>query len=360
MLADKISTLRKKHGLSQEAFAEQLDVSRQAVSKWESGSTFPEIDKIVRMSEMFGVTTDYLLKDAPNEHSEIPEEKGTVCDDDPVIIGSDTCEDSCENEPKESGHTRRVTVGELSDYISGVRKNAFVLALSVLLCIVSPALLIFLLGASEYPGIAGFAISQEMAVAFGVALLLLVVAVATAGFILVGLSDKKLEAVEAMSLGGENDDTFAMLSAESARCERPFAVCLVIGIVLCILSPLPLIFFSVAKFSGFHVLCSVAALLAIVAVGVFLIVCVCTVKERYDEFLNGRKAEETTSRTKTRKAKMFDAIEDVYWIGVTAAYLVWSFASMKWHITWIIWVIAALAWAAIDSIFDAFNDTKDK
>lgn len=61
-ISDKISILRKEKGLSQEALAEQLGVSRQSVSKWESGAALPDTDKIIAMSELFGVSTDYILK----------------------------------------------------------------------------------------------------------------------------------------------------------------------------------------------------------------------------------------------------------------------------------------------------------
>ncbi len=61
-ISEKITNLRKEKGLSQEAFAEALGVSRQSVSKWESGSALPDTDKIIAMSELFGVSTDYLLK----------------------------------------------------------------------------------------------------------------------------------------------------------------------------------------------------------------------------------------------------------------------------------------------------------
>lgn len=62
-VSEKIYKLRKENNLSQEAFAEKLGVSRQSVSKWESGDVLPDSDKIILMSEIFGVTTDYLLKD---------------------------------------------------------------------------------------------------------------------------------------------------------------------------------------------------------------------------------------------------------------------------------------------------------
>lgn len=66
-IADKIIKLRKEKGLSQEAFAEALGVSRQSVSKWESGGALPDTDKIIAMSELFGVSTDYLLKEDVSE-----------------------------------------------------------------------------------------------------------------------------------------------------------------------------------------------------------------------------------------------------------------------------------------------------
>ena len=63
ILADKIMTLRKKTGWSQEELAAQLNVSRQSVSKWEGAQSIPDMDKVVQMSRLFGVTTDFLLKD---------------------------------------------------------------------------------------------------------------------------------------------------------------------------------------------------------------------------------------------------------------------------------------------------------
>ncbi|MCI8502060.1 MAG: helix-turn-helix transcriptional regulator [Oscillospiraceae bacterium] len=61
-LADRIQTLRKAKGISQEELADQVGVSRQAVSKWESEQSTPDLEKIIAMSGFFGVTTDYLLK----------------------------------------------------------------------------------------------------------------------------------------------------------------------------------------------------------------------------------------------------------------------------------------------------------
>ena len=61
ILGEKIIALRKRMNWSQEELAEKLDISRQSVSKWEVGATIPDLDKILKMSDIFGVSTDYLL-----------------------------------------------------------------------------------------------------------------------------------------------------------------------------------------------------------------------------------------------------------------------------------------------------------
>ena len=62
-LSEKLFALRKKSGLSQEQLAEQINVSRQAISKWESGQSVPESDKLLAISQYFNVTLDYLMKE---------------------------------------------------------------------------------------------------------------------------------------------------------------------------------------------------------------------------------------------------------------------------------------------------------
>ena len=71
--AEKLITLRKSRELTQEQLAEQLNVSRQSISKWESGQAMPDLDRVVRMSELFGVSTDSLLKDTPEPDRSVHE-----------------------------------------------------------------------------------------------------------------------------------------------------------------------------------------------------------------------------------------------------------------------------------------------
>ncbi len=72
-LSEKLYTLRKKSGLSQEQLAEQLSVSRQAISKWESGTSVPESDKLIVISDYFKVSLDYLLKE--DDEQQVASEK---------------------------------------------------------------------------------------------------------------------------------------------------------------------------------------------------------------------------------------------------------------------------------------------
>lgn len=69
---EKLQKLRKERGWSQEELANRITVSRQAVSKWELGTAVPDTDNIVQLSELFGVTTDYLIKDGLDSDEDIP------------------------------------------------------------------------------------------------------------------------------------------------------------------------------------------------------------------------------------------------------------------------------------------------
>lgn len=77
ILADKIIEERKKNGWTQEDLAQKLGVSRQSVSKWESAGAIPDLKKIIQLADLFGVRTDYLLKDEVEK-----ENTETICDTD--------------------------------------------------------------------------------------------------------------------------------------------------------------------------------------------------------------------------------------------------------------------------------------
>ena len=124
ILADKISRLRKRNGWSQEELAERMDVSRQAVSKWESAQTVPDLEKILQLSALFGVTTDYLLKD------EIEDEERTDA------ASTDTA-------------VKTITIEEANAYLAQRKRASLLIATATFLCILSPSVLIVLSMLSE-------------------------------------------------------------------------------------------------------------------------------------------------------------------------------------------------------------------
>ncbi|MBR2929052.1 MAG: helix-turn-helix transcriptional regulator [Oscillospiraceae bacterium] len=74
-LTSKIISLRKQHGMTQEELAERLNVSRQAISRWETGTAMPDAMNILALSRLFGVTTDYLLYDDYESNRNLPAAK---------------------------------------------------------------------------------------------------------------------------------------------------------------------------------------------------------------------------------------------------------------------------------------------
>lgn len=74
-LGEKIQKLRKQRGLSQEALAEKVTVTRQTISKWELGQSLPDLDFIAQLSDIFNVSSDYLIKDEMTEPDELPYKK---------------------------------------------------------------------------------------------------------------------------------------------------------------------------------------------------------------------------------------------------------------------------------------------
>lgn len=169
ILADKIILLRKKCGWSQEQLAEQLDISRQSVSKWESGMSIPDLDKIVKLSVLFEVSTDYLLKD--ELEIETPSE-GMVT---------------------ECNEARIVTVEEANTYMDLVKKVSIKIAFSVGLFVLAVIPLIILGGISEYKAVG---LTEDMAGGYGCAILLVLVVIGLVPLILNSMKLEKYEFLE--------------------------------------------------------------------------------------------------------------------------------------------------------------------
>lgn len=319
ILADKIIDLRKKNGWSQEELAEQLGISRQTVSKWEGAQSVPDMGRVVQMSTLFGVSTDYLLKD----DMELPEPTAGAQPEAPE---------------------RSVNMEEANEFLRVKAVNARCVALGVLLCVLSPVCLILLGGAQSY-GLLG--LSEAQTTGLGLAVLLLMVGGAVALFVTSAVRVSPYAWLEEESV----DTLYGVDGMVKERREqyRPrFTLQLTLGIVLCVLSAVP-IFLSVMLYGeqeGFAHVLSVALTLALVAVGVWLIIRSSMVWGAFQQLL---EEGDYTRASKENKRKLAP-FNGVYWGLVTAGYLAWSFLSGGWNRTWIVWPVAGVAYGAIFGI----------
>ena len=139
LLSEKIMSLRKRNGWSQEELAQQLGVSRQSVSKWESMAAMPDIQKIMAMSELFGVSTDYLLKD---EMEDLPA-TATSLDSAEPSNESATPESSSQTNEKDSYSSTKIKVSldRATEYLDTTVKTSRTTAFAIMLFILGPAIL---------------------------------------------------------------------------------------------------------------------------------------------------------------------------------------------------------------------------
>ncbi|MBO4837817.1 MAG: helix-turn-helix transcriptional regulator [Lachnospiraceae bacterium] len=318
ILADKIIELRKKNGWSQEELADLLDVSRQSVSKWESAQSVPDMNRILKLSEVFGVSTDYLLKDdmtAP-EYVSVPE--------------ADT-------------DLRTVSMEEAQAFLAVKEKNARQVSLGVLLCILSPAMLI-LLGTLREGG--KISLSESGAAGIGLTVLFLMVGAAVALFVLTGIRSQKYEYIEKESIETAYGVS-GSVREQMTRFAPRFTACLTAGIVLCVISVVPLML-SLFLFENSDLArgISVVFILLAVACGAFLIVRVAIVQGGYQMLLE----EGGYTRREKLEQKKTGWISGVYWMAVTAVFLVYSFVTGRWDRSWIIWAVSGIVYALLIGI----------
>ena len=311
ILADKIAELRKKSGWSQEELAGQLGVSRQSVSKWESASSMPDLDKILKMSEIFGVSTDYLLKDSNG-----PDEEAIA------VAAPDTIPD-----PGSDSDIRTVSLEEADTFINITQDMAAKVAAGVSLCILSPIL-----------------------VAVGLTVLLVMVAAAVSIFIWYARKVERFEYLEKEPVELAYGVT-GVVEKRKKGYEPSHGISLVIGVVLCILSAVPVLVLGVLDEEGMLAILGVIFCLVIISAGVFFLVRSCVIFGAFQKLLE----EGDYSRDKKLADKRNETVTAVYWCIVTAVYLGWSFYTMEWHRTWIIWPCAAVLFAAVLGISEAVH-----
>ena len=323
ILADKITNLRKKAGWSQEELANQLGVSRQSVSKWESGASIPDLDKILRLSQLFDVSTDYLLRD--EMEPELPQ-----AEPEPIPIPD-----------KPQAPVHHITLEQANTYLDTVRGVASKIALGVALCILSPTALIYLGGLSSEEG--RFSLSEPLAGGVGILVMLALVSAAVALFLFFGSRLSPYEHLDSqpveLAYGVDG-----VVRKRQEQYQPTHLMLLVVGITLCILSLAPLMIAVAMDENGMGPIIGLMLMFVVVAVGVFLLVRTCIIAGSFQRLL------ETGDYTREHKQAEHSPLATIYWGLVTALYLGWSFWTMDWGRTWLVWPVAAVLFAPVRSI----------
>ncbi len=315
ILADKIIYLRKKCGWSQEELAERMNVSRQSISKWEGAQSVPDLDKILKMCQVFGVSTDYLLK----EEIEEPEVKEDVY------------------EPSNKKH---ISAEFANEFMDKKKKSALFVGIGAALCVLSPVTLILMSGLSEY-GL----MKDNIAAAIGLGTLLFLVIIAVVIFVFQGscLADYEWIQKEDFVL----DYGVSGIVENRMKKQRPaLTLSRAIGVALCIFGAAILVVTSVLGIGELSVVISLCALLILVACATFIFIRWGNEADAYMQLLQ----QEDYLPERKRNLDKLHLISGVYWGIMTAIYLAISFITLRWDYTWIIWPVAGVLFGVIACI----------
>jgi transcriptional regulator with XRE-family HTH domain len=327
IIADKIIMLRKKNDWSQEQLAEQLGISRQSVSKWESAAAVPDLDRILKLSELFGVSVDYLVKDEMEEVD---------------YSGTETVD---------AADGRIVSAEEADTYIKLIKDSASKIAAGVVLCILSPvASLLPSLAKADYLGK-----YETLAEGIGVAVLLSMISIAVFLFIMYGMKLNKYEYMEkepiSLAYGVKG-----IVEKKKDEYESEFRKRIAVGVVLCIFSVVPAALFSCFGDNPLMDIIGSIFLFVFVATGVYQFVSSGMIHGCYEKLL--QEGEYTQSRKKENKK--IGPFAGIYWCIITAIYLAISFTQNNWGQSWIVWPVAGVAFGAFIGMIRLIYGTKCK
>lgn len=320
ILADKIIRLRKKNGWSQEELAEKMQVSRQAVSKWEGAQTIPDLEKILMLSRLFGVTTDYLLKDEIEDEEFIDESNTSV---------------------------KRITLAQANDFLKWRKSASVRIAAATFLCVIAVIPLLILGAAAEVPA---YNISENVAAGVGLTVMLIIVSIAVAIFIFCGYKNAPFVFIDKEPFETEYGVT-GMVKEKQKAYRSTYTKCNIIGACICVISPIPLLIGAFTEKDFFTVIMLVITMLFAVIGAVFFIIS----GVRWASMQKILKEGEFSPQEK-RRNQMKERVSTVYWLSATAVYLGWSFWTNDWGNTWIVWPLAGVLFAVVMCICNLLID----
>lgn len=238
--------------------------------------------------------------------------------------------------------SRYVDREEAEAFIEMSRRTSIWVSFGVMLCILSPCALIYIGTLQDY---SKNGISEGMIVLFGLIPLLLLVAIAVVMFCWNGMKMEKYEYMKKENF--QMDAAFKEVLKQRQEQEKPKATLkLIIGILLCIFSVMPLLVVGAMFDDDLYAVYALIFLLAMVSVSIWFFIAGSSTVNSLKILLQ----EEEFSKEGKKSQKLMDVIGGIYWPVATVIYLGWSFWTMDWGFTWIVWPIAGILYGVIASI----------
>lgn len=315
IFADKLIRLRKKSGMSQEELAEKMNVSRQSVSKWEGAQSVPDLEKILQLSNLFGVTTDYLLKDDLDNEE---------------FVGKDTSE-CC----------RKITLAEANEFLELRKTASWRIALATFLNIVAVAQLIVFGGTTTLPEPQ---LPENTAGILGMIVMLILAAVAVGIYLYTGAQSRHFEFLEKEEFETEYG-VVGMVKERQKAYRDTYVRSNIIGTCLCIISPV-LLFIGAMSGKEFFTVMMFAATLLTAGVGVVFFITAGVREASMSKLL--QDGDYTPKRK--RRAKLSAKVSPIYWGVVVAVYLVWLLIidnGKHESQSWVVFPVAGMLFAAV-------------
>ncbi|MDM8534346.1 helix-turn-helix domain-containing protein [Clostridiaceae bacterium HSG29] len=312
ILADKIIKLRKQFGWTQEDLAEKMNISRQSVSKWESANSIPDLNKIIRLADIFGVSTDYLLKDKIEEIE---------------ILNTDIELDIV-----------TITLDDANKYVRDKIEMSNNAAIGSVLSIGSVIPLLFLIALSKGEN---SSITTAIATAIGLGALFVLISIGVKFFLQSTQYESNFRKFE--------EDYFeldygvrAIFKEKAENFKSVYTSRVSLSISLILISVVPMITVSIFDGSSKLIVLMLVLLISIVGISVYILIPTVMVNNAYNCIIS--EGEYSTKRKfETKRIEKFAAF---YWPLITAIYIGWSLWTMRWHVTWIIWPVAGIAFGA--------------
>ncbi len=331
ILADKIIALRKKNGWSQEELAEKMNVTRQSVSKWEGAQSVPDLTKVLQLANVFGVSTDYLLKDELEEVE--------------YVESSEAMDSEKQVQP-----LRRISMEEANEFLRVKEMTAKRIALGVVLCILSPVCLIWLSVARE---VGALHITENLATGVGMIALFLLVAIAVAIFISSGSMTGSFAYLETEVFETEYGVS-GMIKERQKQYRDIYTKCNALGACSCILSLVPLFTGMIVSEEELFIASMLVLMFVLIGVGVFFFVTAGIQWESMEKLL--QEGDYTKRKKKVRSVGK--VIAPIYWPIVVAIYLTCIFVLEDYAYSWVIWPIAGVLYAALINAVEALRKNK--